>query len=288
MSNKIESQPDDFGKFQYDLNVYNEVKYQQLFNNSLFNKDISHHFFSIFLFEKADGYHIIDGKEFLLKDYQMNLVFPDQLHSYGCEKCCRAYRFIVSKQILDIFGSYLMFPFSFYKKHPSFELSADVFYNLLYEFECIYHEILRKENIWEIVLQRIRVITLMISKEACRLFFIDDKNIATKRLAEFFKLVMVHFRTEKNVGFYANRLSVSPNYLNIICKKYFDKTASSIINNELILEIKMQLNNSNKSIKEIASELGYKDLSSFSVFFSNNTGMSPRDFVIKYSSKEII
>lgn len=287
MIEKISPQSTDLDKFQYDFNAYNEVKYHELKDDILLSKDISHDFFSIFLFEKVEGNHTIEGREFPLQDFQMHLVFPGQIHKCEYERCTKAYRFIVSKQILNMFGNYLMFPFSFYKKHPSFELSSEVFYKLLYEFQCIYCELQRNENVWEIVLQRIRVITLMISKEACRLFFIDDENAATKRLADFFKLVIEHFRTEKNVKFYADRMSLSPNYLNIICKRYFDKTASSIINNELILEIKMQLINSNKSIKEIAFDLGFKDLSGFSGFFSNNTGLSPRDFLIKYNRSGI-
>ncbi|AZA82625.1 AraC family transcriptional regulator [Chryseobacterium lactis] len=273
--------------FQYNLNAYNGVLYQELIDNCLFEKEVNTDYFTVILFEKADGTHTIDLVEFPLKEFQMHLVFPGQIHQCNYENCIKAYRFVVSRQILDTFGNYLMFPFSFYMKHPSFKLSSEIFYRILYEFQNIYHELQHNENIWEIVLPRIRILTLMISKEACRLFFIDDENAATKKLAEFFKLVILHFRAEKNVKFYADKMSLSPNYLNIICKRYFNKTASSIINNELILEIKTLLINSNKSIKEIAFDLGFKDLSGFSVFFSNNTGMSPRDFLLKYHKSKI-
>ncbi|MET3036826.1 helix-turn-helix domain-containing protein [Chryseobacterium sp. NRRL B-14859] len=287
MGEKINHNLVRLNHLQHNLNNQNEVLYHELKDDSLLSEDRVNDFFTIFLFEKAEGTHTIDHTEYPLEEFQMHLVFPGQIHKWEYENSSKVYQFIVSREILNTFGSYLMFPFSFYKKHPCFGLSAEIFYRLLYEFQSIYDELRKNENIWEIVLSRIRIITLMISKEACRLFFIDDENAATKRLAHFIKLVMLYFRTEKNVKFYADKMMLSPNYLNIICKKYFDKTASSIINNELILEIKMLLVNSNKPIKEIAFDLGFKDLSSFSSFFSNNTGMSPRDFLMKYNKNKL-
>ncbi|MCL8538631.1 helix-turn-helix transcriptional regulator [Chryseobacterium gallinarum] len=288
MIEKINTLPIEQVSIPEDFNDYAEIIYHDLKDNATYTQETSHTFFTIFLFENAKGKHLIDGQEFPIKEFQMNLVFPNQAHQYECERLERAHQLIVPKQILDTFGNYLMFPFSFYKNHPSFELSEETFYRLHYEFRSIDRELKENENVWEIVLFKIRIITLMISKEAYRLFFIDSENAATKQLADFCKLVLVNFKTERSVRFYANQLSLSPNYLNIICKKYFHKTASSVINNELILEIKIMLINSNKTIKEIAFDLGFKDLPAFSYFFSNNAGMSPRDFVMKFNNSSKI
>lgn len=283
MNEKISHQSITTDNFQYDFSLCSQIAIDEVKDNSsMHSENMMNTFFTIFLFEKADGIHRIDGKEFSVKDFQMHLVFPGQVNECKYEKFTSVYKVRVPHEILDMFGNYLMFPISFYKKKPDFELPPEIFYKLLYEFRSIYNEIKKNENIWEIVLPRIRIITLTISKEACRQSFINSENIATKRLADFFKLVILNFRTERNVKFYADEMFLTPNYLNIICKRYFNKTASSVINNELILEIKMLLINSNKSIKEIAFDLGFRDLSGFSSFFSNNTGMSPRDFLMKY------
>ncbi|MBV8326522.1 helix-turn-helix transcriptional regulator [Chryseobacterium sp.] len=287
MKEKTTGQSLRLGSFQYDFNAYKEIVYDEVGDSERYAQAKSYDFFIILLFEKAVGMHTIEEKEFPVAAFHMHLVFPGQVHQCEYESDHKVHQFILSRPILEMFGNYMMFPFAFYKKNPSFSLSSEIFYKLLYEFRGIYTELQRNENIWEIVLPRMRIITLMISKEACRQFFIDDENPATRKLADFFKLVMLYFRTKKNVKFYADRMLLSSNYLNIICKKYFDKTASSIINNEVVLEIKMLLVNSNKSIKEIAVDLGFKDLSSFSGFFSNHTGMSPRDFLVRYNRRRI-
>jgi len=58
---------------------------------------------------------------------------------------------------------------------------------------------------------------------------------------------------------------------------------SQIIKDRLILEAKRQLKFSNKTVKEIAFELGFDDPAYFSRLFSKGTGSSPA----KYRQQEL-
>lgn len=83
------------------------------------------------------------------------------------------------------------------------------------------------------------------------------------------------------VGYYADKLCITPKYLSSICKKQTGKTASNIIDEMTMNYIKQMLTSSEKSIKEIASEAGFDNLSFFGKYVKRELGMSPRDYRMK-------
>ena len=61
-----------------------------------------------------------------------------------------------------------------------------------------------------------------------------------------------------------------------IRKNHFNKTLTDMISERIIIEAKRELYLTNKAVKEIAFELGYKDEHYFSRFFKNNADVSPQ------------
>lgn len=61
-------------------------------------------------------------------------------------------------------------------------------------------------------------------------------------------------------------------------KKQLGKAPSQLIAERLILEAKRLLHLTHKSIKEIASELGFEDRFYFSRFFKKEVGVAPKIF----------
>lgn len=102
-------------------------------------------------------------------------------------------------------------------------------------------------------------------------------------IREFNYLVEQHYRTKHYVSDYAELLNKSPKTLSNIFSKSGYKTPLQYIQNRILLEARRLLHYSNKAIKEIAYDLGYEDIQSFSRFFKNNEGISPSEF--KQNSK---
>lgn len=84
------------------------------------------------------------------------------------------------------------------------------------------------------------------------------------------------FKTKHSASDYADTLNISANALAKITKSYFNKTLTDLISERIIIEAKRELYLTNKSIKEIAFELGYNDEHYFSRFFKNNADVSPQ------------
>ncbi|RUT71013.1 helix-turn-helix domain-containing protein [Flavobacterium cupreum] len=85
-----------------------------------------------------------------------------------------------------------------------------------------------------------------------------------------------HFKTKHSAGHYAEMLNISPKALAKLSKNYFNKTLTDLIAERIIIEAKRELYMTNKTIKEIAYQLGYDDEHYFSRFFKTNADVSPQ------------
>ena len=82
----------------------------------------------------------------------------------------------------------------------------------------------------------------------------------------------------REVSYYAEELCITPKYLSSVCKKQAGKTASEIINGITVNYIKNMLTSSDKTIKEIANDTGFDNLSFFGKYVKRELGMSPRQY----------
>lgn len=95
---------------------------------------------------------------------------------------------------------------------------------------------------------------------------------------EFMNLLNMYYRQERSVGFYANKLFISPKYLSLIVKEMTGRSAAEWIDERVILEAKNLLRYSEKNIQQVAYELNFTNQSSFGKYFKHLTGMSPSEF----------
>lgn len=80
------------------------------------------------------------------------------------------------------------------------------------------------------------------------------------------------------IATYAGLLAITPKYLTMLCLKYSNKTASDWVIQYTCEDIRFYLRNSNLSIKEISSKLGFANMSHFGSYVRKHMGMSPSEF----------
>jgi AraC-like DNA-binding protein len=78
-----------------------------------------------------------------------------------------------------------------------------------------------------------------------------------------------------STSFYARLLHMHPYHLNRVVKNITGKTASNIIQEQVLLSAKSLLNLTNLSVKEIAYRLHFSDPSHFNFFFKKLSGVTP-------------
>ncbi|MGI6222974.1 MAG: helix-turn-helix domain-containing protein [Prevotella sp.] len=77
------------------------------------------------------------------------------------------------------------------------------------------------------------------------------------------------------VKFYADKLAVTPKYLNVVCKQYSNQTALKWIEHYLLEDIRYYLRNTNLTIKEVSNLLGFANVSFFGSYVKKHFGVSP-------------
>jgi len=96
--------------------------------------------------------------------------------------------------------------------------------------------------------------------------------------ANFIKLLEENFHSERRVGWYAQQLCMTPKYLSENIKQISKRNPTEWIDNYVIMETRVQLKNSTKSIKEIAMEMHFPNQSFFGKYFKEHVGMSPSEY----------
>ncbi|MGJ1537778.1 helix-turn-helix domain-containing protein [Sphingobacterium multivorum] len=94
----------------------------------------------------------------------------------------------------------------------------------------------------------------------------------------FQQLLEISYLTNKRPNEYAKLLHISTHYLNENVKNTTGLSVSQHIQNRVILEAKRLLYHTDKSVKEIAFELGYDDYPYFSRIFTKAVGLSALAF----------
>ena len=101
---------------------------------------------------------------------------------------------------------------------------------------------------------------------------------ADARVEELRRLLDRHFRHERLISFYAEKLNMTSDRLNDHVKRATGVTAGHLIRQRVLTEAKRQLVFTNQAIHEIAYDLAFSDPSHFTRFFRKQTGMTPQAF----------
>ncbi|GEM64697.1 HTH-type transcriptional activator RhaS [compost metagenome] len=237
-----------------------------------------HDFFIILLFEQGSGSHTIDFKSYAVEQQQVHLLFPGQVHQWEFQETTVCYQLMINREWFERFLPDLRFSSLYYQQHPVFQISDLLYKALRYEFLAIAQELKDKTVLWEIIQTRSKLIGLLLRKTFELTFSDFEKYHSNPIISKFVQLIDLHFKSDRSVSFYAEKLHISANYLNIVCKKGVNIAASTLIHDRILLESKRLLKISEMSVKDIVYELGFYDHASFSKFFKNQTGMTPSQF----------
>jgi AraC family transcriptional regulator, transcriptional activator of pobA len=162
-----------------------------------------------------------------------------------------------------------------YFKIPEGELDKFQTIWKMFELEMQSKDELQLEML-QSILKRFIIMCTRIYKLQESFLALDDNQIHLVRDYNF--LVEQHFRTKHTVAEYALMLNKSPKTLSNLFAKLSSKSPLQYIQERKLLEAKRLLRHSEKSVKEIAYEIGFEDLQTFGRFFKNYEGISPSEF----------
>lgn len=95
---------------------------------------------------------------------------------------------------------------------------------------------------------------------------------------DFVQLVSRYAPHEHNIGFYAQRLFISPRYMSTLVKLVSGKAAKQWIDDAIIARVKVELRHTNKSAAQIADQMNFPNPSFFCKYFKRMTGMTTQAY----------
>ena len=97
-------------------------------------------------------------------------------------------------------------------------------------------------------------------------------------LERFLDFVQKHYKEERSVGFYADKLCLTPKYLSTVIRQTSGKTAAEWIDQHIALEAKALLKSTNMTVQQISDQLNFPSQSFFGKYFKRMAGVSPREY----------
>lgn len=242
----------------------------------------NHNYLEIEIITKGEGTHHIMGNDLRFKEKSFNIVPPNLLHGFTIDKprlefynlciSLKAMPFEVTKLIylapLPVKGTLsddeLTLFEGYFKKLEELQDSNDPF---------------AKEKIYAFV---ILILTLLLERgEGLKE---GSDNSGYLYIEKAFDYIRENYASSIKLENIAEELHLSPSYFSRIFSKYMGYTFNEYLNyyrvriaEELILESK-------KSLAEIAFEVGFGSLSSFSRAFNEFVGCSAREYKTKFKN----
>lgn len=243
-----------------------------------------HNFYHLVYFTEGSGSHTIDFTSFDAQPRQIYFMNPSQVHSWDFNGEVDGFLVNFTE---DFFQSYLLKinyidSFSFFGgitpqnvinlSEETDRLITPLFQRILQEYQL--------KNTYSLDLMRVMLLEVFLRIEQDNTGNMQNAKIPNKDsiLNKYHKLVEKHYLEFHLPREYADMLSITPNYLNAICKEHLGLKAGDVIRNRLLLEAKRLLVNLELSVSEVGYALNFSDNSYFTKFFKKHTGQTPDQF----------
>lgn len=168
------------------------------------------------------------------------------------------------------------------EKQPSFILGEEAFQDVLilhdfivrqYEKNTLYSTEIVTSLLHTLIFQILQCYSELVATSK------DNKHSRNEEIyRRFMALLFKHYKTERNVGFYAGELSLSPKYFSKVIKTISGKTAGQWIDEMVIMSAKSMLKSTSLTVAQIADELNFANPSFFGTFFKANAGQTPLQY----------
>ena len=171
--------------------------------------------------------------------------------------------------------------FLFARSHPVMRLEPKEIETFKEYFQVIQEKIGDKDNHFRKDL--VRTLLLAMFYDLGNIIYRVQQHDKPRTRAEaiftdFIRMVEANCRRERRVAWYAQQLDITPKYLSETVKNVSRRTPNEWIDNYIMMEMRVMLKNTTKSIKEIAEELNFPNQSFLGKFFKDHMGVSPSDY----------
>ena len=244
-----------------------------------------HDYYTVLLVEIASGEHTIDFIRYPFNRHQCHFISPGQVHQVNLNErpsgsvITFSRDFLVDNNIPEVFITNINL-FKSFGHAPPLQLDDHTFRRLKHIMAemrtCMPEELNYRNRALGALLQ----LFLIYCNNANSLDQdqLDEEDSGICMLRDFKNLVERNYHRWHKVSDYSREIYISSKHLSHTVKKITGKTAKTIIQERIILEVKRLLLHTDLFVKEIAKQLGFEEPLHLSSFFKKSVGISPTEF----------
>ncbi len=242
-------------------------------------------FFEILVLVKGNGTLFLDTEKIELQNSQFLFISPFQKRRWYVDRNkLEGFFLIFEKDFLSEFFADKLFVYrlQYFYNHvvktqfvPNtrlFSFKHDIFDEIAYEIQSY------QKDSPHLLRSILYYILIKLNREFCAYHHLENDTQLNNAAYLFKQSLEQNIRTYQQVNDYAQLLNISRISLNQASKKQFGITATEMIKQRLIFEIKTELLYSTKTINEIAFDLNFSEPNNLIRFFKNRIGVSPKAF----------
>lgn len=226
---------------------------EHLKSHSFVEEPHRHDSYLMVFFTKGSGQHEVDFDQFEIKKGSLFVLQPGQMHHWSLSEDVEGFVIIFSQELYNLyFGQKNINDYNFY--HSIHNRPELVFEEKEIPKILPYFDLLIQENNQNNKYQLDKMLNLLdsIHIEIARKYgetYSHQTHSYNIKINKFETLLEEYFRTEKLPSFYAEKLNITLKHLNRICNEILQKTATEVIANRVILEIKRMLIDKQLAVK---------------------------------------
>lgn len=107
---------------------------------------------------------------------------------------------------------------------------------------------------------------------------LKHKNRKEEIQMKFARLLYEHYKTQRSVQFYAEKLHLTPKYFSKTIMEVNGKSVLELIDEMVIMAAKALLKSSNLTVSQVADELNFANPSFFGTYFKKRSGFTPLQY----------
>ena len=246
-------------------------------------------FFSFYFFRRANGYVLLNFRKIELRDDMVLLLSPHQQQEWHVDEAELDYTFLIFRE--DFMRTFIADKFFVYRLLYYYQTDTPPYLFAAPEELAEYMRLLGKikqellhpvTDTYNLIVSVLYYLLVIINRAYAKAYRLPVEVPKNNYAFQFKDLLEKHIRTVQRVQEYANMLRVSRITLNNSVVAQFGVSATHLLKQRLLEELKNELLFSNRNVSQLADDFHFSDPSHLMRFFKQQTGKTFTQYIADY------
>ena len=248
-------------------------------------------FFSFYFFGRANGYVLLNFRKIELRDDMVLLLSPHQQQEWHVDEAELDYTFLIFRE--DFMRTFIADKFFVYRLLYYYQTDTPPYLFAAPEELAEYMRLLGKikqellhpvADTYNLIVSVLYYLLVVINRAYAKTYRLPVEVPKNNYAFQFKDLLEKHIRDMQRVQEYADILRVSRITLNNSVMAQFGVSATHLLKQRLLEELKNELLFSDRNVSQLADEFHFSDPSHLMRFFKQQTGKTFTQYITDYQN----